>query len=409
MAAIPEISKEGQIQEFLTRGIYGVLPTKEGLQVELSSGRVLKAYMGIDPTAPELHIGHVSQLHKLERLRRMGHDVTLLIGDFTGMIGDPTDKSAARVKLTPEQVAYNAATYKDQAAKILNFEDPVNPIRLRFNSEWLGQMNFGDVLELASEMTVQRMLERDMFDRRMKKGEPVRIHEFLYPLMQGWDSVKLDVDIEVGGSDQIFNMMVGRDLVGRHLGKEKYVVAGQLLADPTGKKIGKTEGNMVAVMDAPIVMYDKVMRWSDEIVPNALELCTTVPMREIKSLSEALKRGDEDPRIAKMFLARRIVSELQSPEKAEKAEKAYQALSSGVLLDEVVEASFPVGTLLIDVLVRGGLASSRSVAKRLIEQSGVRIDDTTITDIKAVVDSPGVLQVGKRTKESYLKINIGQD
>ncbi|MBI2196344.1 tyrosine--tRNA ligase [Candidatus Daviesbacteria bacterium] len=402
----PEINREAQIQEFLTRGVQQVLPSQESLVTQLRSGRILKAYMGIDPTAPELHIGHVSQLHKLERLRRMGHDVTLLIGDFTGMIGDPTDKSAARVKLSPEQVAYNAATYKDQASKILNFDDPINPIRLKFNSEWLGEMNFEDVLELASEMTVQRMLERDMFERRIQKGEPVRIHEFLYPLMQGWDSVKLDVDIEVGGNDQIFNMMVGRDLVEKYLGKEKYVVAGKLLTDPSGRKIGKTEGNMVAVLDTPESMYHKVMMWGDQIVPHALELCTTVPMDQIRELEEALQRGDENPVKAKMFLARRIVSELQSPEAAEQAERAYLALSSGGLLGTVAEANFSPGTPLIDILTKGGFAPSRAAAKRLIEQGGVRFNLSTITDPKTVVKSPGMLQVGKRIQNSFLKINI---
>lgn len=402
--ALNQELKERQIGEFITRGVQQVLPTPEGLAAELRSGRILKAYLGIDPTAPELHIGHVSQLHKLERLRRMGHDVTLLIGDFTGMIGDPTDKSAARVKLTPEQVAYNATTYKDQASKILNFDDPINPIKLRFNSEWLGKMNFEDVLELASEMTVQRMLERDMFERRIQKGEPVRIHEFLYPLMQGWDSVKLDVDIEVGGSDQIFNMMVGRDLVGRHLKKDKYVVAGKLLADPSGKKIGKTEGNMVAILDTPTAMYHKVMMWSDQIVPSALELCTTVDMKEITNLSDALGRGEEDHMKAKMFLARRIVSELKSPTEAQIAEEAYLALSSGRIIDKIAEITIGQGTPLINVLVSQGLASSKSSAKRLIEQGGVRLDGETMDDTKKILNKEGLLQVGKRTKESYLKI-----
>lgn len=408
MSLAPE-SREQQIHEFLIRGVHQVLPSPEGLATELASGRILKAYMGIDPTAPELHIGHVSQLRRMRRLQDLGHEVILLIGDFTGRIGDPTDKSATRVRLTAEQVAENAATYRQQAARILDFDNPINPVRLRFNSEWLEPMGFADVIELASEMTVQRMLERDMFKRRMAAQKPFYIHEFLYPLMQGWDSVRLEVDIEIGGSDQIFNMMVGRDLVGRHLGKEKYVVAGKLLADPSGRKIGKTEGNMVAILDSPEVMYHKVMLWSDQIVPHALELCTTVPMEKVRELEEALQRGDEDPIRAKMFLARQIVSELQSPAVAEEAERAYLALSSGALLDEVAEASFPLGTLLIDVLVRGGLAPSRAVARRLIGQRGVRINGSTVADTGAVVKEPGVLQVGRRTQGSHLKINITPD
>lgn len=406
IAGSREIDRAAQIQEFLIRGVQQILPTQEQLAVELASGRTLKAYMGIDPTAPELHIGHVSQLRKMRRLQMLGHEVTLLIGDFTGRIGDPTDKSATRVKLTPEQVAENAATYKQQAAKILDFDDPVNPVRLRFNSEWLDPMTFADVLELASEMTVQRMLERDMFKKRISNQRPVYIHEFLYPLMQGWDSVRLGVDIELGGSDQIFNMMVGRDLVKRFLGKEKYVVAGTLLADPGGKKIGKTEGNMVAVLDTPEAMYHKVMMWGDQIVPHALELCTTVPIQQVKELAEALQRRDEDPVKAKMFLARQIVSELHSSEAAEQAERAYLDLTSGALLTEVAEADFLPGISLIDVLVRGGFAASRGAAKRLIEQGGVRLNDNVVTDHKFVIENPGTLQVGKRTQRSFLKINI---
>lgn len=402
-------AKATQIEEFLTRGVHEILPTAEGLRRELQSGRVLKAYLGIDPTAPELHIGHVSQLHRMRRLQELGHAVTLLIGDFTGLIGDPTDKSAARVKLTPEQVTANAATYKEQAAKILDFDDPTNPILIRRNSEWLGIMNFADVLDLAAAMTVQRMLERDMFKRRMEGKKPVYIHEFLYPLMQGWDSVNLDTDIELGGSDQVFNMMVGRDLVARHLGKEKYVVAGELLTDPSGRKIGKSEGNMVAVWDTPASMYHKVMMWGDAIVPHALELCTTVPMERIRELEEALKRGDEDPVKAKMFLARQIVLELQSADAADSAERAYLALTGQAVLDDIAQADFSAGTPWVDVLVRGGLAQSKAAARRLIEQKGVRFDGLTVNNTRAVVDHPGVLQVGKRTHGSYLKINIRQD
>lgn len=403
---LPETDRGRQIEEFLTRGVQQILPIQEQLAAGLASGRTLKAYMGIDPTAPELHIGHVSQLRKMRRLQLLGHEVTLLIGDFTGRIGDPTDKSATRVKLTPEQVAGNAATYKQQAAKILDFDDPVNPVRLRFNSEWLDPMTFADVLELASEMTVQRMLERDMFEKRISSQRPVYIHEFLYPLMQGWDSVQLGVDIELGGSDQIFNMMVGRDLVRRFLGKEKYVVAGTLLADPGGKKIGKTEGNMVAVLDTAEAMYHKVMMWGDQIVPHALELCTTVPMQQVRELADALQRGDEDPVKAKMFLARQIVSELHSSQDAERAERAYLTLTSGALLAEVAEANFAPGTSLIDVLVRNEFAASRAAAKRLIEQRGVRLNDNVVTDHKSVFERSGIIQVGKRTQRSFLRVNI---
>ncbi len=205
------------IAELTTRAISEIYPSPQELIAELSSGRRLKAYMGIDPTAPDMHVGHESQLLKLKRLQDLGHEVILLIGDFTAMIGDPTDKSAARTKLTHEEVLSNATWYMAQASKILDFDDADNPVRLAYNSEWLGKMDFKDVLELASEFTVQQMLERQMFRKRIDENKPVGLHEFIYPMMQGWDSVCLDVDIEVGGSDQIFNMLVGSTLVRRHL------------------------------------------------------------------------------------------------------------------------------------------------------------------------------------------------
>ena len=294
---------EAKVDEFLTRGVEQVFPTADALRARLLSGDQLTAYIGIDPTAPELHIGHMSQLFKLRRLQDLGHHVVLLIGDFTGQIGDPTDKSAARVRLTHEQVLENAASYKEQASKILRFDDPDNPVELRFNSEWLGKMSFADVVELASEVTVQQLLQREMFQKRMAEGKPLHVHELLYPLMQGYDSVALGVDIEIGGSDQIFNMLVGRDLVGAHLGKEKFVVAGNLLVDPSGKKIGKTEGNMITMIDPPVAVFEKVMRWGDEIVPHALELCTTVPMEKVREIERQMHDGTLDGLSAKKFFS----------------------------------------------------------------------------------------------------------
>lgn len=195
--------QEALIEELVTRGIEQIYPSSEELASELRAGLRMTAYMGVDPTAPDLHVGHESQLLKLQRLQRLGHNVILLIGDFTGMIGDPSDKSAARVKLTRDEVLENAEGYKQQAGKILDFEHPNNPVQVRYNSEWLGKMSFVDVLELASEVTVQQMLARETFRKRIASEKPVGLHEFMYPVMQGWDSVNMGVDIEVGGADQI--------------------------------------------------------------------------------------------------------------------------------------------------------------------------------------------------------------
>lgn len=402
--------RERQIQEFLTRAVEAVYPSTEALADALRSDKRLTAYMGIDPTAPEMHVGHESQLHKLKRLQDLGHRVILLIGDFTAMIGDPTDKTAARVRLTREQVLQNAQSYKEQASKILDFKHPTNPVELRYNSEWLGKLGAEGMLELASMMTVQQMSQRDMFQKRFGEDKPVWIHEFLYPLLQGYDSVAMEVDIEIGGSDQIFNMLVGSDLVKRELGKQKFVVGGKLLVDPTGKKIGKTEGNMITLIDTPEDMYHKIMMWGDAIVPHALELCTTVPMEEIHGIAQGMRSGELDGISAKMLLARTVVTELHSTNAAQQAEEQYKALASGKIpLTDIQEAHITPGTTIIDLLVQTNLAPSKSAARRLISGHGVRINGATVEDVtlKLGPESSGqILQVGKKLAENFRRISI---
>jgi tyrosyl-tRNA synthetase len=224
-----------KIEELLSRSVENIYPNADALRTELKSGKQLVFYSGYDPTAPTLHIGHGITMLKLRQLQDLGHKVIMLIGDFTGMIGDPTDKSAARQKLTREQVLENCKEYKKQAERILNFGGE-NSVEVKFNSEWLKKMSFEEVIELSSHFTVQRMLERDMFEKRMKEEKPIYLHEFLYPLMQGYDSVAMDVDGEVGGNDQTFNMLAGRTLMKEIKHKEKFVIATKLLADETGKK-----------------------------------------------------------------------------------------------------------------------------------------------------------------------------
>ncbi len=411
--AIVPIVDEEAINELTTRAIADIYPTPDALADELRSGRQLTAYMGIDPTAPDMHVGHASQLRKLGRLQNLGHNTILLIGDFTGRIGDPTDKSAARVKLTQEQVLENAAGYVEQASKILDFDREGNPTQVRYNSEWLGEMDFSDVLELAGEFTVQQMLERDMFRRRISDGKPVGLHEFMYPMMQGYDSVKLGVDIEIGGSDQIFNMLVGTELMRRHLKKQKYVIAGKLLADPSGRKIGKTEGNMITLNDVPSDMYHKIMRWSDEIAPHALELCSNISMSEINALSRRVESGEMTGLEAKEFLAKTIVTELHGVEAAESAVSAYKNLTAkdGEIDTSLIAAhSSNVGKSIVDVLTEAGLADSRSEARRLIEGGAVRINDATVGSEWTVdQDTDGaILQVGKKKRENFRHLSVEQ-
>jgi tyrosyl-tRNA synthetase len=402
---------ESLINELTTRAIAEIYPSPEMLAKELKSGRRLTAYLGIDPTMSDLHVGHVSQLLKLRLLQKLNHRIILLVGDFTGMIGDPTDKSATRIKLSREEVLANAAGYKQQAGKIIDFNDPVNPAELLFNSKWLSQMGFAEVLELASEVTVQQMLERDMFQRRLKNNKPIALSEFLYPIMQGQDSLAMDVDVEVGGSDQIFNMLVGSTFIRRHKNKQKFIIAGELLADPSGKKIGKTEGNMITLNDTPLNMFHKIMLWGDAITPHALELCSELPMTEIEKIIHDLASGKLSGKDGKMFLAGTIVEGLHGEKIAEQARHEYLDLtskSSNPLVTELQTAKVTKGQNIVDILVESGLVSSRSAARRLLLSNAVRVNNQTINVdwLVPTSDKKLVLQVGKKMHANFRNLSI---
>ncbi len=406
-----DAQRDSLINELTTRAVAQIYPSTDALNKELKSGRRLTIYFGVDPTGEDLHVGHESQILKLSILHRLGHRVILMVGDFTAMIGDPTDKSAQRVILTREQVLKNAEGYKQQAGKILDFEDSENPVEFRYNSEWLSKMDFGDVLELASEFTVQQMLERDMFDKRIKAGKPVSMVEFLYPLMQGYDSVALDVDVEVGGSDQIFNMLAGTTLIKRHKGKQKFVIAGQLLVDPSGKKIGKTEGNMITLNDTPLDMFHKIMMWGDAITPHALELCSKLSMDEVQDVASKIESGELSGLDGKMFLARTIVTDLHGEEAAKKAEAEYGSLTGAdqeIDVNSLQVANVTPDDSLIEILVSSELAPSNSQARRLIEGNAVRINGQTVGEDWHFADAaePVVLQVGKKKIENHRLLKL---
>lgn len=251
------ITDKEKIEEVVIRGVERNYPNDDFLRARLAEGKQLKIYLGIDPTGPTLHMGHMVVLKKLAQLQKLGHKIILLIGDFTATIGDP-DKSSAREPLTRDQVMENQKLYKQQASTFLNF-DGENPAEFTYNSEWLGKMNFADVLDLASKVTVQQILERDMLKKRFAEGQPIYVHEFMYPLMVAQDSLVMDVDGEVGGNDQTFNMLVGRDLQKKVQNKEKFVIPMKLLVDNSGSKMGKTTGNMLSFLDTADEKYGKVM------------------------------------------------------------------------------------------------------------------------------------------------------
>ncbi len=356
----------------------------------LNEGKQLVLYTGYDPTADTLHIGHGITLLKLREFQDLGHKVIVLIGDFTGMIGDPTDKGAARKKLTRDEVLKNCAAYKQQAEAVLDFGGS-NPAEIKFNSEWLAKMTFADVVELSSHFTVQQMLERDMFEKRVTEEKPIFLHEFLYPLMQGYDSVAMDVDGEIGGNDQTFNMLAGRALMKEMKHKEKFVLTGKLLADDSGKKMGKSEGNMIALSDTPEDMFGKVMRWSDGMIRPGFELCTRVPMDAVEEIASA-----KNPRDAKLRLAYEITKQFLGEAAAKAGEARFVEVIQQKEVPDSIPNLSPSKMDIVTVLVESKMVKSKSEARQVITQGGVKINDDKVETIEAVVKPGDVVQKGNR-------------
>lgn len=388
------VTDQHKINELLTRGVEHIYPKKEFLESRLNSGDRLTLYTGYDPTAPTLHIGHGITMLKLRQFQELGHKVIMLIGDFTGMIGDPAGKTSARQPLTREQVLENCKLYQEQASAILDFSGD-NPVEVKYNSEWLAKMNFADVLELTSHFTVPQLLERDMFQERLSSGGTVYLHEFLYPVMQGYDSVAMDVDGEVGGNDQTFNMLAGRDLLKELKQKEKFVLTGKLLTDSLGKKMGKSEGNMIAFSDTPEDMFGKIMTWTDGMILSGFELCTKVSFDEIKKMKKELD-GGINPRDLKLSLAYEITKTFLGEESAKVGQEYFarviQHKDKPTEIPELKPSKYDV----ISVLVEGGLVSSVSEARRAVEQGGVKVNDEKIDSIERQVKTGDIVQKGKR-------------
>ena len=380
----------------MTRGVETLYPNMDFLYDRLTSGEQLSMYLGIDPTGPTLHMGHSIALRKLAEFQKLGHKAILLIGDFTAQTGDP-DKAEARMRITRDDVLENATLYQKQAALFLDFEGD-NPAELRYNSEWSDKMRFGDVLDLASQMTVQRMLDRDMFKKRLAEGRPIYIHEFMYPLMQGYDAVAMEVDGEIGGNDQTFNMLVGRDLMKNMLGKEKFVMPVKLLVDPNGAKMGKTTNNMLSFMDSPSEMFGKIMSWTDSMVMPAFELLTD---RDLNELEKRFTAG-ENPRDIKMELAREVVAFYHGSNTAETTQENFIAqFSNNEIPDDLPEHVIESPAEIMDLLRDTGLAKSGSDARRKIDEGAVQMDGEKIREIKLKVtkeqlDKGIVLKVGRK-------------
>jgi tyrosyl-tRNA synthetase len=392
------------IDQFLSRGTEAVFPSKDAFAKVLSSGKRISMYFGIDPTGPTLHIGHIIPLMKLAELQKLGHQITLLIGDFTAMIGDPTDKLSARKQLTRAEVLKNLRLYKEQTSKFISFKGK-NAAKIKYNSSWLSKMSFADVIGLASKMTVDQMLKRDMFRARMAEEKPVYIHEFMYPLMQGYDSIAMDVDAEIGGNDQTFNMLTGRDLMRSVRNKEKFVIATKLLVDPTGKKMGKTEGNMITLQDEPNDMFGKVMSWSDALIISGYELCTQVSVGEIEK-EKAFLAGGGNPRDAKLRLAEALVTLYHGSVLAAKGREAFLgAFSKGAMPDDAPEVIVVRDAVLVDVLLAEKTVSSKTDFRRLVSEGAIKDlkgeGAVKAFDLKVTADMD--LKIGKHR---FLKIRV---
>ncbi len=384
------ISTDAQkIEMIVTRGIERIFPNEDFLRSRLQSGEQLTIYLGIDPTGPTLHMGHMIPLIKLAQLQELGHKIILLIGDFTARIGDP-DKANVREPLTHEQVLENAKLYQEQASAVLRF-DGENPAEIRYNNDWLGKMNFEEVLHLASQMTVQRMLDRDMFRRRIEAGNPVYIHEFMYPLMQGYDSVAMQVDGEVGGNDQTFNMLVGRDLLKNQTPpKEKFIIPMKLLVDSKGEKMGKTTGNMLSFLDSAEEKFKKIMTWSDDMLLLGFELLTDVDLGEVQTRIES----GENPRDIKFDLASAIVARFHGEEAAQEGKETW--------IREVQKDDKPAHIPEIQLLenfvetLATGSGESKGQIKRLLKEGAIKVNGEKVSDMDVTLEDGDEIQIGKK-------------
>ncbi|KYG96079.1 tyrosine--tRNA ligase [Paenibacillus jamilae] len=413
-----ELKPEQQVEverqlEVIRRGVAEIVPEdelKRKVIKSVVSGEPLKIKLGLDPSAPDIHIGHTVVMHKLRQFQELGHQVQLIIGDFTGRIGDPTGKSETRKQLTEEDVQRNAQTYKEQIFKILDPEKT----KVFYNSEWLGPMSFADVVTLSAKVTVARMLERDDFTKRYQNGLPISIHEFFYPLMQGMDSVALQSDIELGGTDQKFNLLMGRTLQKEYGVEPQATITLPLLEGLDGvQKMSKSLGNYIGVDEEPNEIYGKSMSVPDELMLKYFELATDINNEELSELAKGVKDGSVHPRDAKMKLAGTLVR-MYHGEEAEEAAKQHfvTVFQQRALPDDIEEFTLTAdqleegGIRVIQLLTHLGFAASNGEAKRSIQQGSVKINEEKWTDVnEAYTPKEGdIVQVGKR---KFAKIKLG--
>jgi len=392
-----------KIEEFLTRGVEKIYPSIDALRKKLVSGERLKIYQGFDPTGPYLHVGHAIGIRALRILQELGHEVIFLVGDYTAKVGDP-DKDSTREILTDKKIKENMEGWKKQAAQLIDFSGN-NPVKFEHNYRWLSKLKLEDLIKLMSHMTVPQMLARDLFKRRMKENKDIYLQEFIYPLMQGYDSVAMDIDIEIGGADQTFNMLVGRDLCKSYLNKEKFVRTNKMMDAPDGITMSKTKGNGINLGDTAEEMYGKAMSYPDSAILNGLELLTNIPMDIIKSVGESLKNG-ENPMSYKKTMAFEIVKTIKGKEEAQKAQEHFEkTVQNKETPGEVKSQKSKVKSMnIIDLLVEFDLTSSKSEARRLVKQGGIKVDGDIVKSAEAEIKitKEGVLV--QRGKRQFIKV-----
>lgn len=384
------------ISQILDKGISDVIVRKE-LEAKLQSGKKLRVKLGIDPTGADLHLGHMVPIRKLKQFQDAGHQIVLIFGNFTGQIGDPTGKAEARPLKTQLELEENAKHYLQQAGKILDTEK----IEIRWNAEWLGKLTFSDVTRLASVFTVQQMMERDMFQDRLKAKAPIYVHEFMYPLMQGYDSVEINADIEIGGTDQTFNLLAGREIQRSYGQTPQSVITVPILEGTDGvKKMGKTTGNYIGINENPNDMYGKTMSIPDNLIKKYFELATNATTGDIALIDLQLTQGSTNPRDLKMQLAREIVTIYHSAQAAQEAEQHFITIfTKKELPDNIPEIKLSgTGMNIADIMIEINACVSKGEARRLIQGGGVKYNGTKIDDFMftLTIEGDSILQVGKR-------------
>lgn len=389
------ITDEDKIDEFLDRGIIkNILPTKEDFKKLLMSGKKIRIYIGFDATANTLHLSHAKNIMLLEEFRKLGHEVILLFGDFTARIGDPSEQEGTRKTFSKQEVLKNIKDWKIQIKNLMDFNDKKNPPKILFNSKWLSKMSMEEVLLLASNITVGQMIERDMFQKRMKEGKHIYLHEFLYPLMQGYDSVAMDVDVELCGTDQIFNALMGRTLMRKLKNKDKFVVAVNLMENPkTGELMSKSRGTGVFLNTKPREMFGGIMAQPDEMIRVFFINCTKLSIKEIEDILIS-----QNPLNAKKIVAKEIVKIVFGEKQAKEAQENWEnTFSKKEIPEGVQEIKVNKGELLVDVLLKGKIVSSKNEFRRLVDEKAItNLDTNEKVSSHTEKAMKGVYRIGKK-------------